>query len=133
MLLELLNYKPSTLATPTSRPPEGLSVMIETIDNTLEVAIEQEQMLIDAKNAKRRIGRDVTDALRKSLKLQLEMVQVFSVLVERWREDTLTVDEHFELTHLTQESEKLKEVATRMSLLLAETERNAKNRTFKRA
>jgi hypothetical protein len=42
------------------------------------------------------------------------------------------MDEHFDLTHITQQSEKLKETAQRSSVLLAELKKRPKGGTTKR-
>ena len=125
-------HNPETLThyCPRHKALADIPGLIKVIEGTFEVAFEQEQILIDAQKANRSLARKVTRPISKSLKLQLQMADVTLVLVEKLRNETLTMDQHFDLTHLTEQCQKLKELATRVASLLNEPERRPRSRAL---
>jgi hypothetical protein len=98
----------------------NLPLLTQSIDKGVRDAVKQEQVLREG----RKMLHVFDDLLISSVKTvhmrQLEIIALSLEQIDRWKKETLTMDQHFELTHLNQECNRLKGLVTSILALCEE-------------
>lgn len=101
------------------QPLSSLPLIAQLIDEGVADAETQEALLEEGKERPHVFDDDMIRRIKKVHTEKLEFIDIYLQQIERWKKETLTVDEHFELTRLSRQCECMKELVTSI-LALAE-------------
>lgn len=90
------------------QPLSRLPLIAEIIDEGVKDARNQELLLIEGKEKPYVFDDALVERIKKLYVEKLEFIDIYMEQIERWRKETLSTDEHFELTRLTRQCERLK-------------------------
>jgi len=94
------------------QPLSSLPLIAQIIDEGVTDAENQLRLLEEGKE-KPHVFDDALVARIKNLhNSKLEFVDIYLEQIERWKKETLTMDQHFELMRLVQQSNRLKVLVT---------------------
>jgi hypothetical protein len=97
------------------QPLSSLPLIAQLIDEGVTDAEIQEQLLIEGKEKPHVFDDELIRRIKKVHTEKLEFVDIYLQQIERWKKETLTMEEHFEIQRLSKECGRMKLLA--MSIL----------------
>lgn len=101
------------------QPLNRLPLISQIIDEGVADAENQLRLLEEGKEKPHVFDDALVERIKKLHVDKLEFVDIYLQQIERWKKETLTMEEHFELNHMSKQCERLKELVTSI-LALAE-------------
>lgn len=101
------------------QPLSRLPLVSQIIDEGVTDAENQLRLLEEGKEKPHVFDDAIVERIKKLHVDKLEFVDIYLQQIERWKKETLTMEEHFELNHLSKQCERMKVLVTSI-LALAE-------------
>lgn len=102
------------------QPLSRLPLIAELIDGGVTDAEIQEQLLVEGAEKPHVFDDELIKRIKKVHTEKLEFVDLYLQQIERWKTETLTMDEHFELTRLVKQCERMKDLVASILALADE-------------
>lgn len=90
------------------QPLSRLPLISQIIDEGVADAKNQLRLLEEGKEKPHVFDDDMIRRIKKVHEDKLEFVDIYLQQIERWKKETLTMEEHFELNHLSKQCERMK-------------------------
>lgn len=90
------------------QPLSNLPLIVQLIDEGVADAETQEALLEEGKERPHVFDSEMIRRIKKLHTEKLEFVDIYLEQIERWKKETLTMDEHFELARLSKQCGRLK-------------------------
>ena len=93
------------------QPLSSLPLIAHLIDEGVADAEIQERLLEEGEDKPHVFDDDMIRRIKKLYEEKLQFADIYLEQIERWKKETLTMDEHFELQRLNKECERTKLLA----------------------
>lgn len=106
------------------QPLSRLPLIAQIIDDGVEDAGNQHRLLVEGKEKPHVFDDALVERIEKLYSEKLEFAGIYAEQIERWKKETLTIDQHFELQRLIKQVERQKELSISVLALVKEIEKS---------
>jgi len=96
----------------TWHPLSSLPLIARLIDDGVRDAESQEKLLLEGKDKPYVFDDDMVRRIKRVHSEKLDFINIYLEQIERWKKETLTMDQNFELMRLIKQCERLKVLTT---------------------